>query len=162
MYDLVILDSRDTANQSPETYLQVPSVVLLLLLSLATLVSTAKVPSCSCCCSKAGKVKYVLQVKRNPFDGGSGFPSFFAAAKAPFGDSSSSSYNAPAPASAPSYSAPAPSYSAPAPAPTPSYSAPEPSYSAPAPSYSTPSYHQPTHNCSIQEETLEAQVSREP
>ena len=113
------------------------------------------------------------QVKRNPFDGSSGFPSFFAAAKAPFGDSSS--YKAPAPAPsysapAPSYSTPAPSYSAPAPsysAPEPSYSAPEPSYSAPAPSYSTPSYpspsyhqSQPTHNCSIQEETLEAQVSQ--
>ena len=71
-----------------------------------------------------------------------------------------SEYGAPA---APSYSAPAPSYSAP----EPSYSAPEPSYSAPAPSYSTPSYpspsyhqSQPTHNCSIQEETLEAQVSQ--
>ena len=106
------------------------------------------------------------QVKRNPFDGRSGFPSFFAAAKAPFGDSSS--YKAPAPAPAqPSYSAPAPSYSAPAPAPAPSYSAPEPSYSAPEPSYSapapsypSPSYHQPTHNCSIQEETQEAQVSQ--
>jgi len=103
--------------------MKVPSIFLLLLLSLTTLVSTAK-------------------VKRNPFDAGSGFPSFFAAAKAPFGDSSSSSYNAPAPASAPSYSAPAPSYS------------------APAPSYPAPSYHQaqPTHNCTIQEETLEAQV----
>ena len=107
-------------------------------------------------------------MKRNPFDGSSGFPSFFAAAKAPFGDSSSSSYNSPAPAPAPSYSVPAPSYSAPAPAPSysapaPSYSAPEPSYSAPAPSYPSPSYHQPqpTHNCSIQEETLEAQVRRE-
>ena len=110
-----------------------------------------------------------VQVKRNPFDGSSGFPSFFAAAKAPFGDSS---YSAPAPAS---YSAPAPSYNAPAPAPAASYSAPEPSYSAPEPSYNTPapvsysspsypspSYQhqpQPTHNCSIQEETLEAQVS---
>merc|ERR1712037_386368 len=102
---------------------QVQGPVLLLFLSLTTLVSTAK-------------------VKRNPFDGSSGFPSFFAAAKAPFGDSSSSSYNSPAPA------------------PAPSYSAPEPSYSAPAPSYPSPSYHQPqpTHNCSIQEETLEAQV----
>merc|ERR1719458_1943274 len=124
--------------------MKVPSMVLLLLLSLAALASTAK-------------------VKRNPFDGSSGFPSFFAAAKAPFGDSSS--YNSPAPAPPPSYSAPAPSYSAPAPAPSysapePSYSAPEPSYSAPAPSYPSPSYHQPqpTHNCSIQEETLEAQV----
>ena len=89
-------------------------------------------------------------MKRHPFDGSSGFPSFFAAAKAPFGDSSSSSsYKAPA---APSYSAPA----------APSYSAPEPSYSAPAPSYPAPLYHQeqPTHNCSIQEETLEAQVSQ--
>ena len=104
------------------------------------------------------------KVKRHPFDGSSGFPSFFAAAKAPFGDSSSSSsYKAPA---APSYPAPAaPSYSAPEPsytAPEPSYERPETSYSAPAPSYPAPSYHQeqPTHNCSIQEETLEAQVSQ--
>jgi len=122
----------------------------------------------------------------NTFQSGSFFDSNFGSAlsshsSAPSSSSSgsysSSSYSKPSPpkyssTSSPVYKPAPPSYPAPAPAPAPSYSAPAPSYPAPAPSYPAPapykpepsyakpqpSYAEPSHNCSVQDEVVHAEV----